>query len=60
MANKVYLDTFPDDNHWTHKCDCGENIVLYYNGGELDSWKCKCGITYEAEHVVTVIYKITP
>lgn len=44
------------------QCECGENIYLYWNGGELDSEECKCGKFYRTEHqeVDLVIYDSEP
>jgi hypothetical protein len=37
---------------------CGRNIYLAWNGGELDSKGCRCGLEYSTEHVRTdlVVY----
>lgn len=29
---------------------CGSERTLYFNGGELDEFRC-CGLTYRTEHV---------
>lgn len=41
------------------KCECGCVFDLYYNGGELDYHKCKCGLVYQTEsfRYDLVVYK---
>lgn len=45
-----------------YKCECGEVVHLYWNGGELDEKECKCGKFYRTEHqeVNLVIYESEP
>lgn len=51
-----------DVGHETHcsKCyGCGRDIVLWFNGGELDSREC-CGYSYSLEHVRIDFVVIAP
>lgn len=32
-------------------CDCGLSFTLFWNGGELDGHRCKCGRNWRLEHV---------
>lgn len=36
-------------------CPCGEQVRLWFNGGELDREKCACGIVYSTEHASIVL-----
>lgn len=40
-------------------CECGEKFTLWFNGGELDEHKCKCGLLYrtECQQIDLVVYK---
>ena len=46
----------------SYKCECGEDLYLYWNGGELDEEECKCGKFYRTEHqeAALVIYDTKP
>jgi len=39
-------------------CKCGAKFNLYFNGGELDSYQCICGLFYKTEsrRVDLVVY----
>jgi len=39
-------------------CQCGEKFTLFFNGGELDEFQCKCGLLYKTEYqrIDLVIY----
>jgi hypothetical protein len=43
-------------------CDCGEKFTLYFNGGELDQHKCRCGRFYKTviQRVDLVVYAKFP
>lgn len=28
------------------QCECGETVILFLNGGEMDADTCKCGLEY--------------
>lgn len=47
-------DTFADYGDFF--CSCGRGpYKLWWNGGELDSRKCACGLWYYGEHQRTLI-----
>ena len=48
---------YPDD---PVVCVCGERFRLYWNGGELDNFTCKCGRVYYGEHRDTVMVVLEP
>ena len=41
-------------------CECGERFHLYWNGGELDEQRCKCGRFYYGEHRDVVLVMLEP
>lgn len=49
------LDEFNHAPNAIFYCVCGMPVQLYFNGGELDQDDCKCGRTYRARHVLTII-----
>lgn len=49
---------YPDSQPFA--CVCGKKVVMYWNGGELDDVRCKCGRTYYGEHRETVVVILEP
>lgn len=41
MVHQEWIANGGNDARLT--CPCGERVWLHFNGGELDSSKCKCG-----------------
>lgn len=52
-------ETIERDNAYVAQCrGCGRDIVLWFNGGELDSAVC-CNLYYllESPHIECVVYE---
>lgn len=48
--NEVYRRN--DFEHGPFECvRCGRELMLWWNGGELDETRCKCGMFYKQEYV---------
>lgn len=41
---------------YSFPCSCGKPVYLNYNGGELDSSTCSCGVYWELESPVIEIW----
>ncbi len=56
---KISDEVIPIEGAHTLNCrNCGKNITLWFNGGELDREEC-CGFIYSLEHgeIHLVIYE---